>query len=145
MKIIDIITVSHPTLHVDDSLDKIAKGLFDDSIHCVPVIDNEGNIFGVITSTVLANAIIDESNKTAACAWEVCIREFPVAHPDDSVSDSVELIHKSQQNFLIVAENDRYIGLITASSLLSITDIDEENKNEAMAVIDPKVSSNELR
>ena len=137
MRVFDVIS-PQPTINVDDSLESISKAILDTSVHCVPVIDREGKIFGVITSSVLAQAILEHSNRAGVAAWEVCIREFPTIHPDTLLQDAMKEFHESPQNFMIVAENERYIGLITSSNLVSLTNLGEEGTEESDQIISPQ-------
>lgn len=144
MKIIDLVKPSVPTVHINDRISELSDNFLPADINSIPVVDDEGKIFGVITSATLAEYGMDNANPNADSAWETCCREFCVIHPDMTVTEAIQLIQQSDQTFAIVAEDERYIGMITTSSLLDMVHVTDEAEKSAEAAIDPKSQSNEL-
>ncbi len=136
MKIIDLAKPNVPVVNPNDRLMDITGNFLIADAHGIPVVSEDGNIFGVITSSTLAEAQKAGDGQLAAFVWEVCVREFKSLHPDTSVTEAVVEIQKSKETFAIVAEGDRYIGLVTANSLLELISVVSEEDQSANATID---------
>ena len=132
MKIIDALNTSYPVASLDDSLDSVSMHFLNHEIDYVPVIDNEGNIFGVLSSTTLAETLAQEVPPQGQAAWEICEREFVKAqHPEDSFGATLERFQSSELVYVVVTEHDRYIGLLSAADVMKSLQIKSEDEAKA--------------
>ncbi|CEK15427.1 DHHA2 domain-containing protein [Chthonomonas calidirosea] len=87
----------------------------------VPVVDPEGKPVGVVTSLALARAYMAPMNVTAMLAQPcLSIAETPVVfRVSDRISDyRNQLLRSETDDFLVVSETGRYVGVATRSRIL---------------------------
>ncbi len=87
----------------------------------VPLVDEEGYPHGVVTSLALARAYTAPMNVTAMLAQTCSAISEPSAifNASDRLSDHrVQLLRSETDDFLVVSETGRYVGVATRSRIL---------------------------
>ena len=135
MRILQLIKPDVPTVDLNVRLADITEYFVEPDIHCVPVVDDDGAIFGVITSATFAKSQEVKDTPLTEFAWEVCVREFATMQPDTSVAEAITQLQESEETFLIVADNKKYMGIVTTESLLDTVQVEDEGKDSAEAEI----------
>jgi CBS domain-containing protein len=114
--------VMHENVHscrVDDHLATAASIMWNQDIGCLPVLDKDGEVLGMIT---------DRDICMAAYTRGVSLREIPVSvamskfvyfcTPDSSIQDAEEKMSAHQIRRLpVLDENRKLVGVITLSDL----------------------------
>eukprot|EP01132_Coremiostelium_polycephalum_P002255 gene2255-2778_t len=119
------------SISMDATLDIALKSLNANSIHRLPVVDNEGNLKGIITDRDLRLAcdspFLPESNeerieKLAAHKVSQVMRPNPVTIEDNCpVVDACKLMRVSNVGGLpVIDQKGKLCGMVTRSDLLDL-------------------------
>ncbi len=79
-----------------------------------PVIDEKENIIGIFTKSHIMRYVRDDYPITTLVE-ELMTRDITFAHPEDDIED---LLQHSEVGRLVIAENDKMIGLCTRTDLV---------------------------
>lgn len=82
----------------------------------LPVADDEGRLFGVLTAEALAERMGEQPDDADPAQW-ADVR--PTVPPDASVADALELLEQHSVRALPVVEGDRLVGWFTAAAVLT--------------------------
>ncbi len=90
-------------------VNKIAKWK---EIHHLPVVNNDKNIVGVITTKILENLKDDDDSlPDATLTKEVMSRSVVMVTSDTSIEEASSIIERQQVNCLLVMENNHLVGI----------------------------------
>lgn len=128
----DVITSDLITIHPNDSLAKVAQVLNSESIHHVPVVDDEGCLVGIISltdferikygSTLFRNPKIEEYNQAlfqSLRASDVMIKDVVVLKPSDSIIEVYNILKQNKFRALPIVEKGQLAGIVTPLDLLN--------------------------
>lgn len=137
MKIQDLLS-DEIYLHVsiEESLHNVRKIMLDKSLGYLPLLDDKGNIFGIINSHIIAESHESSESELAQNIWEICDREFISIHPDATVEEAVQALHETDSSFIVIAVEGRYVGAMTSDDLLGKITVSGEGAQGANAEIE---------
>ena len=99
------------------TIKEAAKVLSDKGIRGVPVIDEEGNVLGLITSADILKAIVN--NDTDAPITKYMRKEvIKINYKDDILSAIKLMLEKNIGRLLVINDEGKPIGLITRTDIL---------------------------
>lgn len=136
--------MAHPatTISQDASLAEAAKAMLDNGVGCLPVVDDEGNLVGIITEStfsaksagvpfstfrapqILGRWLSEEGiEQIYHSAREIPVRDVMVRSvigiaENDSVATAVELMLKYDINRIPVVRDGKPVGVIARHDLL---------------------------
>ena len=99
---------------VDTFVSNFTNNLNWQSQRTVVVIDNENNIFGVITRQDIVSMGKRQLNPRSTRAWEICSHHVVITSPDSSLSDAVAIMEKNNIHHLVVCDNGKLVGVISS-------------------------------
>lgn len=137
MKLQDLLAeISYPHANIDDSLHHVREVMLREKLDFLPILDDKGYIFGLIDGKVLAESYLATQTEAAQNIWEICDRDFKVVNPAATIQEVVLAMQETGSSFVMVADEGRYTGAITAAYLVTkITIADDEGSTTVAAVI----------
>ncbi|MED3662529.1 acetoin utilization AcuB family protein [Ureibacillus sp. FSL K6-8385] len=113
------------TLTPENTLNDALNMMRDKNIRHIPIVDEEGNIVGLITSHDVKNALPSCVKEEDACSiYETPIEKFMVkdiilGHPLDFVEDVAMTFYESKISCLPIVSGGKLVGIVTTSDLLN--------------------------
>ncbi len=121
-KVNQIMTTDLFTVHEKDFAELVTKIMQWKDIHHIPVVNDRGNLVGLLTWTNMLE-YMDEgengelSSDVLTTVRDIMVREVITIQPMDSVSWAEELMDRNQIGCLPVLKNDQLVGIITRNDL----------------------------
>ncbi|HKZ45191.1 MAG TPA: CBS domain-containing protein [archaeon] len=103
----------------DTSIKKAAEIMMQHHIGSLIVLENE-KISGIITETNIMHAVAEEKNPDATAVSDVMSKDVITVEPDKRIEDAVELMLKYKIKKLPVVDDEKLIGVITASDIIVV-------------------------
>ncbi len=119
MKIIELMTRDLKTCRQTDMLDHAAKLMWDFDIGTVPVVDDFGQIIGMITDRDLCMAAYMQRQPLHSLPVSVAMTKHVVTcHSDDTDADVARLMARHKiRRIPVVDETERPIGIVSINDL----------------------------
>ena len=139
----DIMTRDVHTVHQDTEITTLAKKFVEYNVNALPVIDDDGQLVGMVTQTDLVEqdkplhiptvislfdwVIYLESPKkfteqvrkvTARKVGEICEKEVVTCAPEDSVATIASLMVDNKVHLVPVVDEDRMIGVVSRLDII---------------------------
>ncbi|MBE3586133.1 MAG: CBS domain-containing protein [Thermoanaerobacter sp.] len=129
----EIMTVPVITCSPDATIEEAARILLEKNIHCLPVVDREGGLVGIVTESdlifqfsavpaggsllhLLRRKKLPKSGRTIG---EIMIERVVAVHPDDPIQKAVRLMIKYGYGRIPVVEGDnRLAGIVARKDIL---------------------------
>ena len=131
LRIRDIMTSDLFTVNHDDILEEVAKLFEEHSFHHVLVVNNDGDLEGVISSSDLnrtksgasffRNPKRDERDAALMRAMRVCdimTRDVVTLQPTDSIRRAYEIFKKNKFHAIPILDRGNLAGIITPLDIL---------------------------
>jgi len=106
------------TVKLNDSVQTVEKILDSHRLSCVPVINTQGECFGVISAPDLVHFHNARKNPVAERAWEMCTHKIIEVSSDISVKEAGELMIKNNIHHLVVIEDGSIKGIVSSIDIL---------------------------
>ena len=99
-------------------LNEVAKVMESDDVGAVPLVEGD-RLVGIVTDRdIVVRAIVKGKDPSGMPALEVSSRELVTVHPDDNLSDALELMARHQvRRVAVTAEDDRLIGVVSQADV----------------------------
>lgn len=139
----DIMTRGVHTVHQDTEITTLAKRFVEYNVNALPVVDDDGQLVGMVTQTDLVEqdkplhiptvislfdwVIYLESPKkfteqvrkvTARKVGEICEKEVVTCTPDDSVATIASLMVDNKVHLVPVVDEGRMIGVVSRLDII---------------------------
>ena len=119
MKVQEIMTSQVQSCRPEDALAAAATIMWDYDCGCVPVVDGEGRVAGMVTDRDICMAVATRQRTAAEITvGEVISGAVHACAPDDDVKDALALMRKEKLRRLPVLDDDG-----TLAGILSINDV----------------------
>lgn len=132
-RISDIMSTKLETIRSFESAKEAAKKMLDKNVSSLVVIDKDGQAIGIITERDITRGV---------CTHDVLSKEFKLRHlmtsplstidPTLSPEMAANLMLQDKVRHLIVKEEDKTVGIVTATNFIDYL-------NEQLDPIDPKM------
>lgn len=114
MKVRDLMTPNPKCAEPDTTVEEIATMMKEEDIGCVPVVDDDGQVAGVITDRDIVLRCIAEGKDPSECrADDVISPQSVCISPDADAKEAASLMADRQIRRLAVVENDRLVGMLS--------------------------------
>jgi CBS domain-containing protein/gamma-glutamyl:cysteine ligase YbdK (ATP-grasp superfamily) len=128
------------TVHPDDLVDLVASVMDWRHIRHVPVEDDEGRLVGLISHRdllrLLAQGLLARDGKTITVT-EIMKRELLTVSPETPTLEALRMMRRCKVGCLLVIENGRLAGIVTAHDFLSLSaEIIEERSQDLNSPVD---------
>lgn len=113
----DVICVS-PEMDVRD----LARLFQEKAISGAPVVDHEGHLVGIVSTTDLAHLVAEQGTRTSK-SRRATVREImtsPVLCIDENcpLAEMMDIMTRARIHRLVVTRNDVVVGMVTASDII---------------------------
>ena len=117
-KVADVMTQRPRALDPKTPLNEVAKVMETDDVGAVPLVDGD-RLVGIVTDRdIVVRAIAKGKDPSGMPASEVSSRDLVTVHPDDDLSDALELMARYQvRRVAVTAEDDRLIGVVSQADV----------------------------
>ena len=116
-KVADVMTQRPRAMNPKTPLNEIAQVMDSDDIGAVPLVDGE-RLVGIITDRdIVVRAVAQGKDPKGMPASEVSSSELVTVHPDDDLSDALELMAKHRVRRLAVCADDRLVGVVSQADV----------------------------
>ena len=109
-----------------DTLHQLLRKINWNENSCVAVLDDNKDIFGILTDQLINYAVKKKLSIHTTYAWEIASPVFKKATPNTTLQEAIELMIQHQVRYLIVEENGNVTGMVTPLHILSLINWDEE-------------------
>ena len=106
------------TVKLNDSVETVEKILDSHRLSCVPVINTQGECFGVISAPDLVHFHNARKNPIAERAWEMCTHKIIEVSSDISIKEAAELMVENSIHHLVVIEDGSIKGIVSSIDIL---------------------------
>lgn len=128
MRVSDIMTKDVATADLETSIEEIATLMKEENVGAIPVLDDDGDLAGIITDRDIVIRCIAEGKDVTECrAEDILSEECEVASPEMDVKEASQLMANRQIRRLPVVEDGRLIGM------LSIGDVAVKTANDKLS------------
>lgn len=103
----------------DTSIRKAAEIMSQRHIGSLIVLEDE-KIAGIITNTNILRAVAEKKDPDATAVADVMAKDVITIEPSKKIEDAVELMIKYKIKKLPVVENEKLIGVVTASDIIVV-------------------------
>jgi len=114
----DLMTAQVQSCRAEDTLQRAAQLMWEGDIGCVPVIDDQERIVGIVTDRDVCMAAYtqgtDLASRNVACAMS---KQVHTCGPADSVAVAEERMRQTQVRRLPVVKDGRLIGMLSLNDL----------------------------
>lgn len=117
-QITSLIEESVITVALNDTVETVEKVLDSHHLSCVPVINAQGECFGVISAPDLVHFHSARKNPIAERAWEMCTHKTIAVSADISVKEAAELMVENNIHHLVVVEDGSVRGIVSSIDIL---------------------------
>ncbi len=115
-----IMTRSVRTVHRDAFIGELA-GIFDDErIGGAPLVDDSGEIIGVVSKTDISHFEHLGGDPNVARAWEIASSEVRSIDAGASLEEAAQAMIEHRVHRLIVLEDDAIAGILTSLDFVSL-------------------------
>ncbi|MBI4652164.1 CBS domain-containing protein, partial [Candidatus Desantisbacteria bacterium] len=117
-KVLDVMTRGVVSVHLADSVKDVAKTLIENKIHAVAVMDNNGDVVGVISEMDLLKVINQDLDLTRA--EDIMSSYLRSITPDSRIREAAEIMLGLKVHRLIILhpEGRRAVGVLAISDII---------------------------
>lgn len=126
MRVEQLMTGNVQVCHPQDTLSDAAEKMWTHDIGCLPVIDDSGQVIGMITDRDICMAAYTQGRSLAELPVAIAMsKELFACIPDDSIKDAEETLKSRQIRRLpVLSQNRNLVGIV------SLNDIAREAERE---------------
>ncbi|MCL2776790.1 MAG: CBS domain-containing protein [Polyangiaceae bacterium] len=119
MKVDDVMTREVKPCHPDESLARAAQLMWDNDCGCVPVVDDEERVIGIVTDRDVCMAALLNGRPLHELLVAQAMAHKPVrVSPDDNISEAEELMrHARVRRLPVVDTKGQLVGILSLGDL----------------------------
>jgi|SRR5215211_755893 CBS domain-containing protein len=117
-KVADVMTQRPRAVAPQTPLNEVAEVMESDDVGVVPVVEGD-RLVGIVTDRdIVVRAIAKGKDPRGMPASEVSSRELVTVHPDDDLSDALELMARYQvRRLAVTGEDERLVGVVSQADV----------------------------
>jgi CBS-domain-containing membrane protein len=137
MKVKDVMKIDVGVCSAEDSLMKAAETMLRRDCGCVPIVDEERRVVGILTDRDLCLAIVARNRKASDVKTKDLIRtEVVSCAADDNIETALKKLRRNQIKRLpVIGENQELVGIVSISDFLLGVQKDKKLKKRIYATI----------
>lgn len=110
-----MMTAQTKTATMDASVAQVEDLMRSCAISAMPIIENEeGHVIGIISMRDIMRFLQEKRDPTAVSAWEICNYKPIAVSSNTSISDVAKLMVSNGVHHILVTENQRTVGIVSA-------------------------------
>jgi len=119
----EVMTPDPATCRPEDSLRDAAQAMRSGNFGAVLVVENGGNVQGIITDRdIVVRAVAEGKDPAATEIGEVFTTDPTTLSPDDSLDEAVDALRESHVRRLPVVEGSQVVGIVSIGDLAQARD-----------------------
>jgi CBS domain-containing protein len=116
-KVADVMTQRPRAVTPQTPLNEVAQVMESDDVGAIPLVEGD-RLVGIVTDRdIVVRAIAKGKDPKGMPASEVSSRELVTVHPDDDLSDALELMARYQVRRLAVTDDERLVGVVSQADV----------------------------
>jgi CBS domain-containing protein len=116
-KVADVMTQRPRAVAPQTPLTEVAQVMESDDVGAVPVVEGD-RLVGIVTDRdIVVRAIAKGKDPTGMPASDISSRELVTVHPDDDLSDALELMAQHQVRRIAVTADERLVGVVSQADV----------------------------
>ncbi len=117
-KVSDVMSGRPRAVTPQTPLTEVAELMEAEDVGSIPVVD-EDRLVGIVTDRdIVVRAIAKGKDPKGMPASAISSRELVTVHPDDDLSDALELMARHQvRRVAVTAENERLVGVVSQADV----------------------------
>jgi CBS domain-containing protein len=117
-KVADVMTQRPRAVTPQTPLNEVAQMMESDDVGAVPLVEGD-RLVGIVTDRdIVVRAIAKGKDPKGMPASEVSSRELVTVHPDDDLSDALELMARYQvRRLAVTGEDERLVGVVSQADV----------------------------
>ena len=119
------------TLNVTDTIKEASKRLHEKKIGCMPVIDRNKDIVGIISERDLSQLIYTEKFNINLPVEKIMTKNLVTCDLNTSVTELMDSMTEKKIRHILIMEDKKLLGIVSIGDVVNhlIAKIKEENKN----------------
>ena len=117
-KVSDVMTARPRAVTPQTPLTEVAELMEAEDVGSIPVVEDD-RLVGIVTDRdIVVRAIAKGKDPKGMPASAVSSRELVTVHPDDDLSDALELMARHQvRRLAVTGENERLVGVVSQADV----------------------------
>ena len=119
------------TLNETDTIKEASKRLHENKIGCMPVLDNNKNIIGIISERDLSQLIYTEKFNINLPVEKIMTKNLVTCDLNTSVTELMDSMTEKKIRHILIIEDKKLLGIVSIGDVVNhlIAKVKEENKN----------------
>ena len=119
------------TLNVNDTIKEASKRLHERKIGCMPVLDNNKKIIGIISERDLSQLIYTEKFNINLPVEKIMTKDLVTCDLNTSVTELMDTMTEKKIRHILIMEDKKLLGIVSIGDVVNhlIAKIKEENKS----------------
>ncbi len=124
----DLMTSEVVTLRAEENISSFRDVLYDHGFRHVPVVDDEGNLVGLVTERdLLRNVLTDQADVPISVREEtmystpigdIMVHDVETVEPDDRLTHAAQIMLENKFGCLPVTDGALLVGILTESDFM---------------------------
>lgn len=106
------------TIRPDDTCELAAAFMAGKDIGALIVTDQEDGVLGIITERDISRKLVAKGKPTNTYVKDVMVQDIVVVSPEFTIEEAADVMIQNHVKKLPVIENDKMVGIITATDLI---------------------------
>jgi CBS domain-containing protein len=142
MKVRDLMTSDVKHCGVHDSLNRAAQIMWENNCGCVPVVDEQGHVVGILTDRDICMAAYTQGvTLSGSSVASAMAREVHTCEPGETVTAALKKMKTHRVRRLpVIDENQRLVGIISLNDIAREGEREREAKLRKRAVKDSEIA-----
>jgi CBS domain-containing protein len=114
----DIMSRNVSVINADISAEEAESELNRLGLNCLPVVDDSGKCFGVLSGSDLLQLHGSNINLKTQRAWEICTPIVRMLPPSATIPHAIQLMESNRIHHIIVIESDSIVGILSVFDII---------------------------
>ncbi len=106
------------TVHVDASLEDVLNRLRETGRHCLPVVNNEQECFGIVGSKDIVKLENLQGVDRSLRAWELCSHKLIEADQSVSLEQAGEIMLEHGVHHVVINKGGKLVGIVSSNDVI---------------------------
>ncbi|WP_375437926.1 chloride channel protein [uncultured Hymenobacter sp.] len=119
MDVLHLVQTDFVAVHPGDTLGDLVKTFRHASRNIFPVVDQDGQLVGVVTLDTVRDALFDDAHYSTTRVRDLMTDPPATVNPDDSLLDTLRCMEQLGVPALPVVDHGHYVGFLLKSTILA--------------------------
>lgn len=115
VKVSRVMTKTLITVSVNSTVDKAVKKMVDFDVECLPVVDSEGILHGLLTfRDIVTKVVYSQADVRKSKVGEIMVKDLVTCNLNSTVLDVVKIMkNKHLRRIPVINTKNKLVGLVT--------------------------------